>query len=184
MNKHIALKEKYQKEVMPALATEFSTKNPMALPVVSKITINMGTGDRLRNKEFKEKLMADLALITGQKPKVQPARISVAGFAVREGMAVGLTTTLRRDKMYNFLDKLISVVLPRLRDFRGVPLRSFDQAGNYTLGMGEHTVFPEIDLAKVDKPHGLEITVVIKRSNPEKSKRLLALMGMPFEKAE
>lgn len=182
--KHTPLKEKYQKTVVPSIMKEFGIENTMAVPQVKKIVVNMGTGDKLRHKETKEKLIADMAIITGQKPRVQAARISVSGFALREGMPVGLTSTLRRDRMYHFLDKLISVVLPRLRDFRGVSSKSFDKAGNYTLGITEHTVFPEIDLAKVDRPHGLEITVVVKNSNPERSKALLAALGMPFEKEE
>lgn len=166
------------------MAKEFDIANSMAVPVLSKVVVNMGTGDRLRNKETKERLLTDLAAITGQKPKIQLARVSISGFAVREGMAVGLTTTLRHDRMYHFLDKLIGVVLPRFRDFRGVPARGFDKSGNYTLGISEHTVFPEIDLAKVDRPHGLEITIVIKNSNPRMSKRLLEALGVPFEKGE
>lgn len=181
---HTPLKQKYQKEVREIVAKEFNIVNPMAAPLLSKIVVNMGTGDKLRNKETRERLLADLAAITGQKPKIQKARVSISGFAVREGMSVGLTTTLRHNRMYHFLDRLIAVVLPRFRDFRGVSAKSFDKAGNYTLGISEHTVFPEIDLTKVDKPHGLEITVVIKNSNPEKSKKLLEELGMPFEKGE
>lgn len=181
---HTPLKEKYQKEVKGKLKQDFDVSNVMAVPVIAKVVVNMGTGEKLRNKDTKEKLMADFALITGQKPRVQAARMSISGFNLREGMPVGLTVTLRRDRMYHFLDKLISVVLPRLRDFRGVPTKSFDKAGNYTLGLPEHTVFPEIDLAKVDRPHGLEMTIVIKHSDPEKSKALLEGLGMPFEKSE
>jgi large subunit ribosomal protein L5 len=156
----------------------------MSSPQIVKVVVNMGTGESLRNKETKEKLMAELAAITGQKPKVQPARLSISGFGLREGMPVGLTVTLRRDRMYHFLDRLITVVLPRFRDFRGVATKSFDKGGNYTLGVTEHTVFPEIDLAKVDKPRGLEITIVVKNSDPEKSKLMLEALGMPFEKGE
>lgn len=181
---HTSLKEKYQKEVKAKIQKDFEIDNVMSIPVISKVVVNMGTGDKLRNKDTKEKLITDLSLITGQKPRVQAARLSISGFALREGMPVGLTTTLRRDRMYHFLDKLISIVLPRLRDFRGVPTKSFDMAGNYTLGMAEHTVFPEIDLAKSDRPHGLEITIVIKHSSKEKSKALLEALGMPFEKTE
>lgn len=144
----------------------------------------MGTGEKLRDRNTKEKMLAEFAKITGQRPKIQPAKTSIAGFALREGQPVGLTSTLRRDKMYAFLDKVISIVLPRLRDFRGVKTTSFDRAGNYSLGFTEHTVFPEIDLAEVDRPHGLEMTVVIKNGSPEKSKRLLELLGMPFVKEE
>ena len=178
---HTPLKQKIL-ESKAVLASEFGIKNTMAVPYINRVVVNSGTGERLRNKDSKEKLVNDFAAITGQKPKVQAAHISVAGFGIRAGMPVGLTSTLRRDRMYNFLDKVISVVLPRLRDFRGLPTKSFDKSGNYTFGISEHTVFPEIDLAKVDKPQGLEITLVIKKSSPEKSRKLLELIGIPFEK--
>jgi len=181
MTKHIPIKQKYL-ESQESLAREFGLANLMAIPKITKVVVNMGTGERLRDKAVREKLISDLSIITGQKPKVQAARISVAGFGIREGMPVGLTVSLRKERMYNFLDKFISVVLPRFRDFRGVSTKSFDKYGNYTLGISEHTVFPEIDLATVDRPHGLEITIVIKNSNPEKSKLLLEKLGMPFEK--
>lgn len=181
---HKSLKERFYSEAVPALIKEFSLSSDMAAPRLKKVVVNMGTGELLRNKESKEKLIKDVSLITGQKPKVQPARVSIAGFSVREGMPVGLTVTLRRDKMFSFVEKLITVVLPRLRDFRGVPKKSFDKAGNYTLGMAEHTSFPEIDLTTVDRPHGLEITMVFSNSNPEMSRRALEILGMPFEKEE
>ncbi len=181
MTKHISIKQKYL-ELQESLAREIGLANLMAVPKITKVVVNMGTGERLRDKAVREKLISDLSIITGQKPKVQAARISVAGFGIREGMPVGLTVSLRKERMYNFLDKVISVVLPRFRDFRGVSTKSFDKYGNYTLGISEHTVFPEIDLATVDRPHGLEITIVIKNSNPEKSKLLLEKLGMPFEK--
>jgi large subunit ribosomal protein L5 len=181
---HTALKEKYRDEVLGELKRDLSLKNPMAAPRITKVVVNMGTGDRLRNKELRQRLIDDMSALTGQTPKVQNAKLSVAGFGLREGQPVGLTSTLRKDRMYHFLDKLITVVLPRIRDFRGVSAKSFDKGGNYTLGLSEHTVFPEIDLAKVDRPHGLEITVVVKNSNPEKSKILLEKLGMPFVKEE
>ncbi|OGM33379.1 50S ribosomal protein L5 [Candidatus Woesebacteria bacterium RIFCSPHIGHO2_01_FULL_44_21] len=182
--KHKPLKQKYMEDVRQKLGEELKVANVMALPQITKIVVNMGTGERLRDKNAKEKLMAELAAITGQKPKVQVAKTSIAGFGVREGMPVGLTVTLRGAKMYDFLERLISVVLPRLRDFRGLPNKSFDMAGNYTLGVAEHTVFPEVDLARVDRPHGLELTIVIKNSDPVKSKLMLEMLGMPFEKTE
>ncbi len=182
--KHTNLKKKYFGSIQAELSRELELGNIMSIPRVSKIVINMGTGEKLRNKETKEKLVNDMAAITGQKPKVQPAKLSISGFGLREGMPVGLTSTLRGDKMYDFLEKLIAVVLPRFRDFRGVRAKSFDKAGNYTLGVSEHTVFPEIDLAKVDKPHGLEITIVITDSDARKSRLLLEKLGMPFEKVE
>lgn len=176
------LKEKYQKEIMKTLMDEFELKNVHSLPKISKIIVNMGTGEKLRDKNAKDKLMTHVAAITGQKPKIQPARVSVAGFGVRAGMPVGLTVTLRGDRMYDFLQKLISIVLPRLRDFRGVSNTSFDANGNYTLGLTEYTVFPEIDITQVDRPHGMEITIVTNAGSKEKAFRLLELFGMPFVK--
>lgn len=182
-NNHITVRQKYD-EAFSKMAEEFDIKNPMALPRLSKVVVNVGTGDKLRDKSKKEALIKEFSAISGQTPKIQPARISVSGFAVREGMPVGLTATLRKDRMFNFLDKLISITLPRLRDFRGVSTTSFDKAGNYTLGLSEHTVFPEIDLASVERPHGLEITIVIKNSDKEKSRKYLEFLGMPFAKEE
>lgn len=179
-----ALREKYEKQVKSELKKEFGIKNDMAVPRIQKVVVNMGTGDLAKSKEAFAKLANELAAMTGQKPKIQAARISVAGFSLRAGQHVGLTVTLRSDRMYSFLQKLISVVLPRVRDFRGVPTKSFDKGGNYTLGFTEHSLFPEIDLAKVDKPHGMEITIVNNSGSPEIAKRLLELMGMPFEKEE
>ena len=183
MEKHISVKELYNTEFPKEFAKEFGVTNPMALPRLSKVVINIGTGQDLKNKDIQAKLISEIASITGQKPKIQKARVSVAGFALREGTPVALTVTLRRDKMFSFLDKLVSVVLPRFRDFRGVPSK-FDARGNYTLGMTEYTVFPEIDLAKVDKVRGLEITIVTNAGNPERGKRMLELLGMPFEKED
>lgn len=165
-------------------AKEYNVKNAFAVPSIKKIVVNIGTGMDLRDKGQREKLVNEFTSLTGQKPKIQNARISVAGFNLRAGMPVGLTATLRSSRMESFLDKLISVVLPRLRDFRGIPTRGFDQAGNYTLGMAEYTVFPEIDLAKVDKMRSLEITIVTKAGSPERGRKFLELVGMPFEKPE
>ena len=175
------LKEKYEKEVIKKLAEDLGTKNRMAIPRVMKVVINMGIGDTLKDKEKLENLKKDLSAITGQMPQIRKAGISVASFAIRRGMTVGLKITLRKEKMYSFLDKLFSVVLPRLRDFRGVPLKNFDAHGNYTLGLDEHTVFPEIDTAK-SYPHGMEITIVTNSKNKENSVQLLTYLGMPFEK--
>lgn len=176
-------KEKYEKEVVPKLAREFGIKNSMAVPRLDKVVVNMGIGEIARDKNTMKAAIADLALITGQKPTVRPAKVSVAGFNLREGMPVGLKVTLRGKRMYDFLQKLFSVVLPRLRDFRGLPLTSFDKGGNYTLGIAEHTVFPEIDLGK-SSPHGLEITIVTDTKDVEKAKKLLELLGMPFEREQ
>ena len=175
------LKQKYLDQIKPALIEEFGIKNSMSVPYIEKIVVNMGVGAAIKNKEIIENAKKDLALITGLYPSIRLAKVSVASFGVRAGMPVGLKVTLRKDKLYIFLDKLISVVLPRLRDFRGVSKNSFDKAGNYTLGIAEHTVFPEIDLSK-GMPRGLEITIVIKSKNKEGSVRLMELLGFPFEK--
>jgi large subunit ribosomal protein L5 len=178
------LREKYEKEVLPVVMGECNLKSMMAVPRLKKIVVNMGTSDLLKDRDRKEKLMGDLAAITGQKPAVRPAKVSVAGFGIREGNPVGLVVTLRGERMYDFMDRLISIVLPRLRDFRGVPTKSFDEQGNYTLGMTEYSVFPEIDISKVDRAHGLEITFVINAGDKDVSRRLLELMGIPFMKGE
>jgi len=184
MTQKLDLKTKYETEVAPALAKEFAIKNHLAVPKIAKVVVNIGAGEVAKEKQAFAKLQEDLAKITGQKPAVRLARISVAGFGIRAGMPVGLSVTLRGAKMYAFLGRLIAVVLPRLRDFRGVPLKSFDQKGNYTLGFAEHTVFPEINLEKIDKPRGLEVTIVVKAGSKEKSQKLLELLGMPFAKQE
>jgi large subunit ribosomal protein L5 len=176
------LKIKYEKEVKSKLAELLKIKNEFAIPKITKIVVNMGIGDLAKDKEKLNRIVQDLSMITGQKPKMTRARISVAGFNLRAGQIVGLTTTLRGLRMYSFLEKLITIVLPRLRDFRGIPLKGFDKNGNYTLGIEEHTVFPEIDIAKVDKPKGLELTIVTTAKNPEEGKILLELLGLPFEK--
>ncbi len=178
------LKTKYEKEIIPTLKEEFGIKNPMAVPKIIKVVVNMGVGEMTKSKEIGPSLSRDLAMITGQKPSTRLAKVSIATFGLRRGMPVGLSTTLRGVRMYDFLDKLFSIVLPRLRDFRGAPTKSFDIKGNYTLGMSEHTVFPEVDVAKSGSPHGLEISIVTTSGSPEKAKRLLELLGMPFEKEE
>ncbi|KKR39390.1 50S ribosomal protein L5 [Candidatus Woesebacteria bacterium RIFOXYA1_FULL_40_18] len=176
------LKEKYKKEIMPLLKDEFEIKNTMSLPRVEKIVINMGVGEMIKNKELGANIAKDLALISGQAPSLRRAKVSIAAFGLRRGMPVGFSVTLRGVRMYDFLDKLISLVLPRLRDFRGVKTNSFDKSGNYTLGFSEHTVFPEIDASKAAQPRGFEVVIVINSGNIEKSKRLLELLGMPFTK--
>ncbi len=161
---------------------EKNIKNKLSLPKVEKIVINMGTADLSKNKESWEKLISELAKITGQKPKVTRAKVSIAGFNLREGQLVGLKVTLRHAKMLSFLEKLTKVILPRLRDFRGIPKKGFDKNGNYTLGLAEHTVFPEIDITKVDRPRGLEISIVTNAGSPEKGFELLKSLGFPLEK--
>ncbi len=176
------LKEKYLKEIKPELMKEFDIKNVMAVPKLTKININVGIGDALKNKELKASLEKDFILIAGQKLSERKAKISVATFAVREGMVVGLSGTLRGIRMYDFFDKFVNIVLPRLRDFRGVKRTSFDKGGSYTLGLTDHTVFPEIDISKAASPHGLEITFVTNSGSREKGEKLLELLGMPFTK--
>lgn len=183
-SKMIRLKQKYKKEVAPKLMKEFGIKNKLAVPRITKVVVNSGIGSLSRDKAARESMIEELAAITGHRPSVQPARLSVAGFGIRDKMPVGLKVTLRRDRMWNFFDKLVSIVLPRLRDFRGTSLKSFDKEGNYNIGIVEHTVFPEIDLGKVSNVRGLQITIVTSTKDIKKAKRLLALLGMPFEKEE
>lgn len=174
------LKEKYQKEIAPKLAKELGLANILAAPRIEKVIINIGLSEALEDKKALEAASSDLAVITGQKPKVTKARQSIAGFKLRAGQPVGLMVTLRGQRMYDFFEKLVAVVLPRLRDFQGVSLKSFDGQGNYTLGIPEQIVFPEIDYAKVNKVRGLEITIVTNAKTSERAKRLLELLGMPF----
>jgi len=178
------LKVKYQQEIRPKLAQEWGLKNILAVPKITKVVVSMGLGEGAEDRGVIEKASQDLAMITGQKPKVTRARKSIAGFKLREGAPIGLVVNLRRERMYDFLEKLFKIVLPRLRDFQGVSAKSFDGRGNYNLGLSEHTVFPEVDLAKVDKARGLQITIVTDAKDDQKAKRLLELLGMPFEKTK
>ncbi len=177
------LKTKYEKEIVVQLTKEFGIKNKMAAPKLVKVVVNVGVGDTLKNKEALVQAREDLAKITGQAPSVRAAKRAVASFSIRSGMPVGLKVTLRGVKMYEFLDRLFSIVLPRLRDFRGLSLKAFDGSGNYTLGIEENTVFPEVDIAK-SGTRGLEVTIVTNTNDDNKAKRLLELLGMPFEKIE
>ena len=176
------LREKYEKEVKQALAKEFDIKNKLSVPAVRKVVINMGIGEIAKNQGALDALKRDFTTLAGQAPSIRAARVSIASFSVRAGMPVGLSVTLRGERMYSFMDRLFSITLPRLRDFRGIPVGGFDRSGNYTLGLAEHTVFPEIDLSKSAAPHGLEVTIVISGGNIERSKRLLELLGCPFQK--
>jgi large subunit ribosomal protein L5 len=176
------LKEKYQKEVVPSLQKEFSYKNPMQVPAVNKVVINIGMGEAIQNAKAMDAAVSDLAAITGQRPVITRAKHSVAAFKLREGMQIGCMVTLRGDRMYQFLDKLMNVALPRLRDFQGVSAEAFDGRGNYTLGLREQLVFPEIDYDKVDKVRGMEVSIVTTARNDEEGRSLLRLMGMPFKK--
>ena len=174
------LKERYTKEVVPALRKQFGYKNPMAVPKVEKVVINMGLGEATQNVKIVDTGADELGRITGQKPVVTRAKKSIAQFKVRKGMPIGTMVTLRGERMYEFLDRLISIALPRVRDFNGVSARGFDGRGNYTLGLKDQLIFPEIDYLKVDKARGMNISVVTTAKTDEEARTLLKLMGMPF----
>jgi large subunit ribosomal protein L5 len=178
------LKERYQAEIVPTLQREFNYPNVMAVPRVEKVVLNIGIGEAIQNSKALDAASADLAAITGQRPWVRRAKKSVAAFKLRAGMPVGLMVTVRGDRMYEFLDRLLNLALPRVRDFRGVATRSFDGRGNYTLGLREQLIFPEIDYDKIDKVRGLEVTIVTSAKTDIEARRLLELLGMPFERAE
>jgi large subunit ribosomal protein L5 len=174
------LKERYDREFAPALRKEFGYTNQMQVPALFKVVINIGMGEAINNSKAMDNAVRDLTDITGQRPVVTRAKRSVAAFKLREGMAIGCMVTLRGQRMYDFLDKLINVALPRLRDFQGVTPDAFDGRGNYTLGIREQLVFPEVDYDKIDKVRGMEITIVTTARTDEEGRRLLAMMGMPF----
>lgn len=176
------LKEKYTKEVVPALRKEFNYKNPMQVPAINKVVVNIGMGEAIQNAKAMDAAISDLATITGQRPVITRAKHSVAAFKLREGMQIGCMVTLRGEQMYYFLDKLMNVALPRLRDFQGVSPDAFDGRGNYTLGLREQLVFPEIDYDKIDKVRGMEVSIVTTARTDEEGRQLLRLMGMPFKK--
>jgi large subunit ribosomal protein L5 len=174
------LKEKYQKEIRPALQKELGLNNLMAVPRLEKIVLNMGLGEATQNVKIMDPLVADLASVAGQKPVTTRAKKSIAAFKVREGMPIGAMVTLRGDIMYEFLDRLISVALPRVRDFRGVSTKSFDGRGNYTLGMRDQLIFPEVDYARVDKLKGMNVTIVTTAKDDNQARALLRQFGIPF----
>src|SRR5215469_7353210 len=174
------LKEHYLKTVIPALTKEFSYANPMAVPKVQKISVNIGLGEATQNPKLMEPAVNELGQIAGQKPVVTKARKSIAAFKLREGMPIGCTVTLRGDRMYEFLDRLVNVALPRVRDFRGVSSKSFDGRGNYTLGMKDQLIFPEIDYNKVDKVKGMNICITTTARTDAEGMALLKHLGMPF----
>ena len=174
------LKEKYKNEIAPALAKDFDIKNPMAIPRIEKIVVNMGVGEAISNAKILDTAVEELRSITGQKPVVTKAKKSIASFKLRQGMNIGTMVTLRGERMYEFLDRLISVALPRVRDFRGVSAKAFDGRGNYTLGIREQLIFPEIDFNKVDKTRGMNISIITSAKNDEQSRALLKALGMPF----
>ena len=174
------LKERYQKEVAPAIAKEFGIKNPMAIPRVQKVVLNMGMGEAIANAKILDVAVDELRSITGQKPVITKAKKSIASFKLRQGMPIGVVVTLRGDRMYEFLDRLVSIALPRVRDFRGVSPKAFDGRGNYTIGVREQLIFPEIDFNKVDKLRGMNISIITTARNDEQARALLKGLGMPF----
>ena len=174
------IKEKYDKDVIAKLVEQFKLKSKMEAPKIEKIVINMGVGKAQEDIKILESSMADLTTITGQKPVITRAKKAVANFKLRKGVPVGCKVTLRKAKMYDFLDRLINITLPRIRDFRGVSPNAFDQQGNYTIGITEQAIFPEIDIDKVKHVQGMDIVIVIKAKNKEQSKEMLRLLGMPF----
>lgn len=174
------LKDKYVKEIKPALQKELGLKNTMAVPRLEKIVLNMGLGEATQNVKVMDPLMTDLGLITGQKPVVTRAKKSIAAFKVREGMPIGAMVTLRGEKMYEFLDRLIATALPRVRDFKGVSTKSFDGRGNYTLGIRDQLIFPEIDYSRVEKMKGMNVTIVTTAKDDQQARALLQHFGMPF----
>jgi large subunit ribosomal protein L5 len=176
------LKIRYRDEIVPALVKEFSYRNVMEVPRISKISVNIGLGEALQNSKALEAAAGDMATVTGQKAVITKAKHSIANYKLREGMPIGVMTTLRGERMWDFLDRLINIVLPRQRDFQGISTDAFDGRGNYSLGLREQLVFPEINYDKVDKIRGMEITIVTTARTDEEARRLLALMNMPFKR--
>ncbi len=181
MNK---MRERYQKEIAPALAKAFELKNIMEVPRLEKVVVNIGAGEALDNPKALEAAVSDLTTITGQRPVTTKARKSIANFKLREGRLIGAKVTLRGERMWAFLDRLLNIALPRVRDFRGVSANAFDGRGNYTLGLSDQLVFPEIEYDKIDKLRGMEVTIVTSAGTDEKARALLRLLGMPFGKKE
>ncbi len=176
------IRERYQKELVPALVKGLNLRNVMEVPRIKKVIVNIGLGEALDNPKALDAAVIDLTAITGQKPIVTKAKKSIANFKLREGRQIGAVVTMRGERMWDFLDRLMNIVLPRVRDFRGVSPESFDGRGNYTLGLREQIIFPEIEYDKVDKVRGMEITIVTSASNDDQAKMLLQMLGMPFRK--
>ena len=179
----MGLKERYRQEIIPQMIKKYSYKNVMQVPALSKVVVTMGVGEAIQNPKSLEAAVNDMTTITGQRPVVTKARKSIAAFKLRAGMKIGCRVTLRGNRMYDFVDKLVNVVLPRVRDFRGVTPRAFDGRGNYTLGLREQVIFPEIDYDKIDKVRGMDITVVTTAKTDEEARDLLRLVGMPFRES-
>ncbi len=178
------LEKRYREEVVPSLMARLGIGNPMQVPRLEKVVVNMGVGKAVENRKRLETAAEELALITGQKPVIAAARTSISAFRLREGMPIGCRVTLRRARMYEFLDRLISVVIPRIRDFRGIPTGSFDGRGNFSMGLSEQIVFPEISIDKVEFVQGMNITMVMSGRNDEWSLELLRALGMPFQRSQ
>jgi large subunit ribosomal protein L5 len=178
------LQERYNNEVVPALRKTFELKNIMQVPRITKVVVNIGAGEALDNPKALESAVSDLTIITGQKPVMTKARKSIANFKLREGRLIGTKVTLRGDRMWAFLDRLMSTALPRVRDFRGVSANAFDGRGNYTLGLRDQLIFPEIEYDKIDKLRGMEVTIVTTAKNDDQARVMLQLLGMPFSKKE
>jgi large subunit ribosomal protein L5 len=176
------MKERYQSELVPALQESLGLPNVMQVPQIKKVVVNIGMGEALDNPKSLDAAVSDVSQITGQKPVVTKARTSIANFKLREGRAIGVKVTLRGERMWSFLDRLLNIVLPRVRDFRGVSRDAFDGRGNYTLGLREQLIFPEIEYDKIDKIRGMEITIVTSAKSDEQAARLLEMLGMPFRK--
>jgi large subunit ribosomal protein L5 len=179
----VRLKSRYRSEIAPALKTQFGFKNPMQIPTLVKIVVNMGVGEAARDSKLIEGAVRDLAVITGQKPQVTKSRKSIAQFKLREGQPIGAHVTMRGDRMWEFADRLLSISLPRIRDFRGLSPKQFDGKGNYTFGLTEQVVFPEIEQDKVDRPRGMDITIVTTAKNDDEGRALLKALGFPFKEA-
>ena len=176
------LRDRYQNEVVPKLKKEFGIDNPMAIPRITKVVCNIGTGEASRNAKILDQAVDELTAITGQKPVVRKARKSIAQFKLRLGMQIGCSVTLRRERMYEFLDRLVNIALPRVRDFRGLSTKGFDGRGNFTMGIRDHLIFPEIDYTKVEFPKGMNVTVVTTASTDDQARFLLQELGFPFVK--
>jgi len=178
------LRDFYKNEAVPALTRQFHYENVMAVPRLVKINVNMGLGEAIANAKILDTATEELSAITGQRPVVTKAKKSIAAFKLRQGMPIGVTVTLRGDRMYEFFDRLVNAALPRVRDFRGIPSRSFDGRGNFTLGLRDQLIFPEVDYGKVDKARGMNITIVTTAETDDEAHALLQLMGMPFARKE
>jgi len=176
------LKERYQKDVVPSLMKQFSYKNPMQVPRLVKVVLNMGMGEAISNAKALDHAVSEMGLITGQHPVITRAKKSIATFKLREGMPIGCMVTLRKERMFEFLDRFISAALPRIRDFKGIPSKSFDGRGNYSIGIKEQIIFPEIEIDKVDSIHGMDIVIVTTAKTDEEGRALLGHLGMPFRK--